>query len=66
MLDYEINKILKPSLEKIAFILSKLNQDELLKDMKELDPDRREIYQNALEIKLEKIVDKINLFNHKI
>ena len=34
--------------EKIAKMLSMLGQREFLKDMKELDPDRRDIYQSAL------------------
>lgn len=34
--------------EKIAKMLSMLGQKEFLKDMKELDPDRRDIYQSAL------------------
>ncbi len=51
--DFNTQYFLKANSEKIALTLLKLNQLELLKDMKELDPDRREIYQNALEIKLE-------------
>ena len=51
--DFNTQYFLKANSEKIAFILSKLNQDELLKDMKELDPDRRKIYQTALEDKSE-------------
>jgi len=51
--DFNTQYFLKANSEKIALILSKLNQSELLKDMKELDPDRREVYQNALESKLE-------------
>ena len=34
--------------DKIAKMLSMLGQKEFLKDMKELDPDRRDIYQSAL------------------
>ena len=51
--DFNTQYFLKANSEKITLILSKLNQSELLKDMKELDPDRREIYQKALEYKLE-------------
>ncbi len=51
--DFNTQYFLKANSEKIAFTLSELNQLELLKDMKELDPDRREIYQNTLETKLE-------------
>ena len=51
--DFNTQYFLKANSEKIALTLLKLNQLELLKDMKELDPDRREIYQNVLEIKLE-------------
>ena len=51
--DFNTQYFLKANSEKIAFILSKLNQDELIKDMKELDPDRREIYQTTLEDKSE-------------
>ena len=39
---------MKVNSDKIAKILSMLGQKEFLKDMKELDPDRRDIYQSAL------------------
>jgi hypothetical protein len=47
--DNHTQYFLKVHSGKIARILSMLGQKELLKDMKELDPDRREIYQSALE-----------------
>ena len=47
--DNHTQYFLKVHSGKIAKILSMLGQKELLKDMKELDPDRREIYQSALE-----------------
>ena len=47
--DFNTQYFLKANCEKIVSILSDLNQPELLKDMKELDPDRKEIYQQALE-----------------
>ncbi len=40
---------LKTQSKNIANMLSVLGQRELLKDMKELDPDRRELYHNTLE-----------------
>jgi len=40
---------LKTHSERIAKILTMLGREELLKDMKELDPDRRELYQDALD-----------------
>ena len=40
---------LKVKSDKIAKILTFLNKKELLKDMKELDPDRRDLYQSFLE-----------------
>jgi hypothetical protein len=40
---------LKVQSDKIAEILSMLGRTELLKDMKELDPDRRYVYQSALD-----------------
>mgnify|MGYP002152608255 FL=1 len=40
---------LKAHSERIAKILTMLGREELLKDMKELDPDRRELYQDALD-----------------
>ena len=46
--DNHTQYFLKVHSEKIAKFLSMLGQKELLKDMKELDPDRREIYQSAL------------------
>ena len=47
--DNQTQYFLKTQSEKIANILSRLGQKELLKDMKELDPDRREKYQSALD-----------------
>ena len=47
--DNHTQYFLKVHPQKIAKVLSMLGQKELLKDMKELDPDRREIYQSALE-----------------
>lgn len=47
--DNHTQYFLKVHSQKIAKVLSMLGQKELLKDMKELDPDRREIYQSALE-----------------
>ena len=46
--DNHTQYFLKVHSGKIAKTLSMLGQKELLKDMKELDPDRREIYQSAL------------------
>ena len=40
---------LKVKAEKVAEILTMLGRKELLKDMKELDPDRRELYQSFLD-----------------
>ena len=40
---------LKVHSETIARTLAMLGQVELLKDMKELDPDRRDLYQDALD-----------------
>ena len=40
---------LKAHSERIAKILTMLGREELLKDMKELDPDRRDLYQDALD-----------------
>ena len=51
--DFNTQYFLKANSKKIATLLADLNQSELLKDMKELDPDRREIYQSALEDKSE-------------
>ena len=51
--DFNTQYFLKANSEKIAFLLSELNQIELLKDMKELDPDRREVYQKTLDFKSE-------------
>ncbi len=51
--DFNTQYFLKANSEKIASLLSELNQIELLKDMKELDPDRREVYQKALDFKSE-------------
>ena len=39
---------MKVNSDKIAKMLSMLGQKQFLKDMKELDPDRRDIYQSAL------------------
>ncbi|MDP6169460.1 MAG: hypothetical protein QF780_05595, partial [Candidatus Marinimicrobia bacterium] len=47
--DNHTQYFLKIQSEKIAKILSMLGQKELLMDMKELDPDRRDQYQSALE-----------------
>ena len=47
--DNHTQYFLKVHSQKITKVLSMLGQKELLKDMKELDPDRREIYQSALE-----------------
>lgn len=47
--DNHTQYFLKIHSEEIARILSMLGQIELLKDMKELDPDRRQVYQSALE-----------------
>ena len=47
--DNHTQYFLKVHSQKISKVLSMLGQKELLKDMKELDPDRREIYQSALE-----------------
>ena len=47
--DNHTQYFLKTQSNIIANILSILGQRELLKDMKELDPDRRELYNNTLE-----------------
>ncbi|MBT3519144.1 MAG: DUF4835 family protein [Candidatus Marinimicrobia bacterium] len=47
--DNHTQYFLKVHSEKIAKILSMLGRKELLKDMKELDPDRRDLYQSALD-----------------
>ena len=47
--DNHTQYFLKIHSEEIARTLSMLGQIELLKDMKELDPDRRQVYQSALE-----------------
>jgi len=47
--DNHTQYFLKVHSKKIAKLLSMLGQKELLRDMKELDPDRRELYQDALE-----------------
>jgi len=47
--DNHTQYFLKIHSKEIARILSMLGQIELLKDMKELDPDRRQVYQSALE-----------------
>ena len=47
--DNHTQYFLKVQSNKIAEILSMLGRTELLKDMKELDPDRRYVYQSALD-----------------
>jgi len=47
--DNHTQYFLKVHSNNIAELLSMLGQKELLKDMKELDPDRRELYQETLE-----------------
>ncbi len=47
--DNHTQYFLKTQSKDIANMLSILGQRELLKDMKELDPDRRELYHNTLE-----------------
>ena len=47
--DNHTQYFLKVHSKKIAKLLSMLGQKELLRDMKELDPDRRELYQDVLE-----------------
>ena len=47
--DNHTQYFLKVQSNKIAEILSMLGRTELLKDMKELDPDRRDVYQSALD-----------------
>ncbi len=47
--DNHTQYFLKVHSNNIAKLLSMLGQKELLKDMKELDPDRRELYQETLE-----------------
>jgi hypothetical protein len=47
--DNHTQYFLKVQSNKIAKILSMLGRTELLKDMKELDPDRRDVYQSALD-----------------
>ena len=47
--DNHTQYFMKVQSDKIAEILSMLGQTELLKDMKELDPDRRYVYQSALD-----------------
>ena len=47
--DSHTQYFLKTQSNKIAETFTLLGQDELLKDMKEIDPDRREIYQSALD-----------------
>ena len=47
--DNHTQYFLKVQSNKIAEILSILGRTELLKDMKELDPDRRDVYQSALD-----------------
>ena len=47
--DNHTQYFMKVQSDKIAEILSMLGRKELLKDMKELDPDRRYVYQSALD-----------------
>jgi len=47
--DSHTQYFLKTNSEKIANILIKLGQVDLLKDMKSLDPDRMEFYQESIE-----------------
>ena len=47
--DNHTQYFLKVQSNKITEILSMLGRTELLKDMKELDPDRRTVYQSALD-----------------
>jgi hypothetical protein len=47
--DNHTQYFMKVQSDKIAEILSMLGRTELLKDMKELDPDRRYVYQSALD-----------------
>ena len=47
--DNHTQYFMKVQSDKIAEILSMLGRKELLKDMKELDPDRRYMYQSALD-----------------
>ena len=47
--DNHTQYFMKVQSDKIAEILSMLGRTELLKDMKELDPDRRYMYQSALD-----------------
>jgi len=47
--DNHTQYFMKAQSDKIAEILSMLGRTELLKDMKELDPDRRYVYQSALD-----------------
>ena len=47
--DSHTQYFLKINSEKIADVLVKLGQIELLKDMKSLDPDRMDFYQESIE-----------------
>ena len=47
--DNHTQYFLKTQSKNVANMLTILRQRELLKDMKELDPDRRDLYHNALE-----------------
>jgi len=47
--DHHTQYFLKVHSETIAKTLTMLGRKELLKDMKELDPDRRDLYQDALD-----------------
>ena len=47
--DNSTQYFLKVKSDEIAEILTFLNKKELLKDMRELDPDRRDLYQSFLD-----------------
>ena len=47
--DNSTQYFLKVKSERIAAVFAILGRKELLKDMKELDPDRRDIYNSYLE-----------------
>ena len=48
--DHNTQYFLKVKSEAIAYTLAQLGRREMLKDMKELDPDRRDVYQAALDL----------------
>ena len=48
--DHNTQYFLKVHSEAIASTLGKLGRREMLKDMQELDPDRRDVYQDALDL----------------